>query len=168
MQEAKSPIKYSSAYLNKSINQKKRGNELKDRLTFAPRRLQVSLFHYVWSWAFILARLRRTITVSRTCHLPAWRNCGHSAVKARKKSSEAELRTPSLPFQVVVQASSHVAASLFRYEGRIVRIDCIRAQLLAFLPPPRDTHLRARKAHFADNGFYNLMIPPSVGWWLEY
>lgn len=36
MQEAKSPIKYSSAYLNKSINQKKRGNELKDRWTFAP------------------------------------------------------------------------------------------------------------------------------------
>lgn len=31
-------------------------------------------------------------------------------------------------------ASSHVAASLFRYQGRIVRIDCIRAQLLASLP----------------------------------
>lgn len=31
-------------------------------------------------------------------------------------------------------ASSHVAASLFRYQGRIVRIDCIRAQLLVSLP----------------------------------
>lgn len=32
-------------------------------------------------------------------------------------------------------ASSHVAVSLFRYQGRIVRIDCDRAQRLAARPP---------------------------------
>lgn len=30
-------------------------------------------------------------------------------------------------------------------------------------PAARDTHLRKRKAQFADNGFYNLMIAASVG-----
>ena len=62
---------------------------------------------------------------------------------SEKKSSGAELgRTlpPSSSFSR--GASSHVAASLFRYQGRIVRIVCIRAQLLASLPlsPVAGTH----------------------------
>ncbi|KAK2900111.1 hypothetical protein Q8A73_013240 [Channa argus] len=66
-------------------------------------------------------------------------------------------------------ASSHVAASLFRYQDRIVRIDCIRAQLLDSFPPvARDTHLRKPKSQFTDHGFYNLTITPSFGWLREY
>lgn len=61
-------------------------------------------------------------------------------------------------------ASSHVAASLFRYQGRIVRIDCIRAQLLASLPR-RPWHAPPNKnPQLTDNGFYNLIKPSSVGW----
>lgn len=91
----------------------------------------------------------------------------------RKKSSGAEHRANHLPPQSSSfsrGASSHVAASLFRFQDRIVRIVCIRAQLLASLPlPARDTHLRTTNPQFTDNGFYNLMIPPpAVGWSREY
>ncbi len=106
-------------------------------------------------------------------HLPSTNLTeSRSPAEVRKKPSGAERRTnpplPPLPPRSCSfsrGASSHVAASLFRYQGRIVRIDCIRAQLLASLPPvARDTHLLTRKPQFTDNGFYNLMIPPSVGW----
>ena len=90
-----------------------------------------------------------------------------SPVKIGKKRVEPNAeRTPSLPNPFSRGgASSHVAASLFRYQGRIVRIDCNRAQLFDSLPlsPVTRTSL-TRKPPFTDNGFYNLIILSSVGW----
>lgn len=124
---------------------------------------------------------------------PTWGSCEHRQ-RLGKDRAESNNRTsfspslaPSLPelfsphlSSLSRGASSHVAAavSLFRYQGRIVRIDCDRrtAQLLAFSPPPppppprvvRDAHLTSQKEkthttpRTVDNGFYNLTLLPRL------
>lgn len=95
-------------------------------------------------------------------------NCGpqRRSGESRVEPSAAEA-LPLLPLSLS-PASSHVGASLFRYQDRIVRIDRIRTQLLGSLPsaPHRDTQLLTggkRSPPSVDYGFYNLMIPPSDG-----
>lgn len=65
--------------------------------------------------------------------------------KCREEPRAAE-PPPSLSSSFSRGASSHVGASLFRYQDRIVRIDCIRTQLLVSLPRfPCDTQPRTGK-----------------------
>lgn len=92
-------------------------------------------------------------TISCTCHLPTW--------EVRKKPSAAEHRPNPLPLpssSFSRGASSHVAASLFRYQGRIVRIDCIRAQLVASLPLPPVTRTSEQEKP-------SLPIMDFTTWW---
>lgn len=87
-----------------------------------------------------------------------WRNRQWMFGKSRVKSKVAE---PSLFSSFSRGASSHVAASLFRYQGRIVRIDCIRAQLRASLPlsPVTRTSLTEKKKKNC------LTIMDFTTWW---